>query len=327
MSGGKRRLAIAFAASLAAVMLIPAGPVAHAAFPGDNGRIAFSTGFLFPDNFELPSRTQVYTVAPDGSDQRRLTNVAEDHHAGAPDFSADGTRIVYQSDEAGEPRQFQLWVMNADGTGQTQITSDPDHTYWNPSWSPDGRRIAASRCKAVGFVGFCDIVTMKADGTDVHKLVGDRWLNFTPEYSPDGDEIAFASNRGGLLSAVWVVDADGGGLERLTPPALEAFWPDWSPDGRHLTVTSYCCLPLSQVYVMRADGSHLTQVTHFRGGHQAAFSSYSPDGSKLVLISNAARNAEGPYDDLYTMDVDGSDVERITSNRPLVSFSDWGVTP
>ena len=102
--GSRRRLATALAAALAAVAVAPTGLVAHAAFPGANGRIAFSTGFLFPDNFELPARTQIYTVGPDGTDQRRLTNVAEDHHAGAPDWSADGTRIVYQRDESGEPR-------------------------------------------------------------------------------------------------------------------------------------------------------------------------------------------------------------------------------
>ena len=94
----------------------------------------------------------------DGSNQTRLTDSPADEGNAA--WSPDGTRIAFGRGELEEDRT--IWVMNADGTEQTQITfstGDPDSD--DPSWSPDGLRLAVGYWNGEDV----DIVVMNADGT------------------------------------------------------------------------------------------------------------------------------------------------------------------
>jgi Tol biopolymer transport system component len=308
------------AAALLGGMLALGGPgSAQATFPGRNGRIAFSLGGEALPGAE-PGHSQIFTIKPDGTGLRQLTNVAADKSAASPAWSPDGRRIAFQSNVSGD---FQLWVMNADGSGKTRLLSDPGYAHYEPSWSPDGSRLVFSRCfVALGFAAYCDLATVSATGGRPRTLLGGNWIHTRPRYSPDGSKIAFASNRGGLLSAIWVMNADGSGVRRLTRAALEAFWPDWSPDGRHILFTDYCCVAFSNVRVMNADGSGVRKLTHFTSPRQGGFASYAPNGRKIVLMAGPPSGEE--LSALYTMNADGSGLTRITSNRPNLILSDWG---
>jgi Tol biopolymer transport system component len=81
---------------------------------------------------------------------------------------------------------------------------------------------------------------------------------------------------------------------------------------------------------MRADGSHLTRLTHAfsKGGRQAGFASYSPNGKRIVFTSNLARtDPNAPTNDLYTMRTDGSGMRAVVTNHPYAFQSDWGPRP
>ena len=113
------------------------------------------------------------------------------------------------------------------------------------------------------------------------------------------------------------MNANGTHQRRLTAPALEAFFPGWSPDGRHIVFANNCCLPHSNLFVMNPDGSGLRQLTHVPPKSNAAFATYSPDGTKIVLL--------GPRDDRYTMDANGTHLTRIVADQPG-GLSDWGAS-
>jgi Tol biopolymer transport system component len=247
--------------------------------------------------------------------------VSKGHAASSPEWSPDGTKILFTIDT-------QIWVMNSDGSDQRQLTHDAAIQSQQPSWSPDGTRIVFSRCSFPFGEQRCSIDVMAADGTGLTKVLGGQWINGNPEYSPDGREIAFASNRGGYVSNVWVMNAHGGALKRLTRPRLQAFAPDWSPDGSHIVFTSDAELPFSSVWVMRPDGSGVKEITHFSGGHQGIFARYSPDGKKVVLVSDLAYPDLCCFD-LYVMNPDGSNLRTIVTTQPGVFATDWGpeVTP
>jgi TolB protein len=283
-----------------------------------DGRIAFSTGFIqpFPD---LSGHSQVYTVNPDGNDLQKLTHVPEGSQAGDPDWSPDGSHIAYVSNESGS---FALMTMNADGTGQQQVAQAGDTDYYTPRWSPDGTRLATSRCRSLnGYLLGCDIVVMDADGTDQRMLVGGHVVNQYPAWSPDGAQIAFTSDRSGLISAVWVVDSTGGGLRRLTGVNLEAFYPQWSPHGNRILFGNNFDRPLTNTYAVNPHSGGIRQVTHVPRPYSAFFATYSPDGKHGVLISDSL---PGPGLDLFTMNADGTDLTPIVTNHPRVTYSDWG---
>jgi Tol biopolymer transport system component len=292
--------------------IIPATQ-ANAAFPGANGRIAFSTDFSQP--------SQIYTSRPNGTDVRQLTHYVRGHGASNPDISPDGEQIVFT-------HHNQIWVMDADGSNPLQLTLDPDRVSQTPSWSPDGTSIVFSRCSFPFGAQRCSIDVMNADGSGVTKLIGGDWRSQSPEYSPDGQTIAFASNRGGYVSNIWVIGSDGSDLDRLTEPKLQAWAPDWSPDGSRILFTSDSDLPFPSVFVMSSGGTDLHELTHFTDDYSGGFARYSPDGRKIVLVSDLA-HSDHCCTDLYVMNANGSNLHAILTSQPAVFATDWGpaVTP
>jgi TolB protein len=116
-----------------------------------------------------------------------------------------------------------------------------------PSWLPDGR-ILYSGCFREG----CGILVMNNDGTFPQQIAaGSNETN--PESSPDGQHVAFMSQRDGNWE-IYVVGLDGSGLQRLTRNPANDGLPTWSPDGSHIAFVSDRDGPWA-VWVMRPDGS------------------------------------------------------------------------
>jgi Tol biopolymer transport system component len=215
--------------------------------------------------------------------------------------------------------------MRADGSHQHRLFGARNFDYFQPRWSPDGTRLAVSRCDVrFGFTAACDIDVVNSDGTGRHQVVAGHRINRDPVWSPDGSRIAFDSDRAGFLSAVWVVNVAGGRPTRLTKPNLEAFWPSWSPDGSRIIVCDNFDRPNGDIFVMRSDGSHLRQLTSFAANHGGCFASYSPNGRRIVLGSDARRPAGTDRSDLFTMHADGSHLTRIVTDPPAAVLADWG---
>ena len=295
---------LAIAVLVLAFLRFPtASPPAHAAFPGTNGRIAFASNRtgnsqIFSMNSDGTGQTnlsnttsndgdpewspdatkiafdsnragndQIFVMNADGSGVTQLTNVDTNFQ---PDWSPDGTKIVFVSDrsqpgDCNSVGHCEIYTMNADGSNVTRLTftSSPILNV-NPTWSPDGTKIAFVRGTPFGAH---DIWVMNADGSNQTQLTnfGTAFNGIVADldWSPDGTKIVFERTGGGAFGSIWVMNADGSNQTNLSNmPAFENDFPAWSPDGTKITFASNRdTASQDQIYTMNADGSGVTRLT------------------------------------------------------------------
>jgi TolB protein len=151
----------------------------------------------------------LYTMDIDGSHVRRLTDTPG--YDGGAFFSPDGTKIVYRanhptdSSELAEyrallaqrivrPNKMEIWMMNADGTDQHQITHLGGANF-APYFTPDGTRIIFSSNYKNPHSGNFDLYIVKVDGSGLEQITTDPGFDGFPQFSPDGRYLVWASSR------------------------------------------------------------------------------------------------------------------------------------
>lgn len=167
-----------------------------------------------------------HRAVPQNLTRDRVGTVDDD-----PNWSPDGRKIVFTSyvnDPSTTLTPAEIYVMNADGTSQEQLTNSADGIEKRgPGWSPDGMRILFScRIGPIGGNGLktFEICVMDAVvGAPITRLTFNNAQDLTPTWSPDGQAVVF--HRGNQL---WVMYADGSGQTPLTtPPGLNLLATSW----------------------------------------------------------------------------------------------------
>ena len=139
-----------------------------------------------------------------------------------PPFIGEG--ILFSTDRDGNR---EIYVMAADGSGQTNLTNDPDNDV-EPSWSPDGTRIAFASNRSPQIFSNHYIYIMNADGTNAVRLEASEGGR-EPDWSPDGQSIVFA-----LGDHIYQMDADGSNLKQVVFTDSAESSPDLSPNGQQI---------------------------------------------------------------------------------------------
>ena len=147
-----------------------------------------------------------------------------------PAWSPDGSQLAFESDRSG---QWQVWMMNSDGSNLRQLTSGPHHS-GNPAWSPDGSQIAFASTRLGNFDIY--LVNLNDSGEPVN-LTRTPANEFYPNWSPDGKQLAFRSDQNDNHQ-IYVVNADGSGVRQLMFTEADDDQPAWSPDGSRIAFVS-----------------------------------------------------------------------------------------
>jgi Tol biopolymer transport system component len=151
-----------------------------------------------------------------------------------------------------------------------------------------------------------DIYRLEPDGSST-LLVESTFSDFHPQYSPDGQRIAFSSNRTGDTMEIWLAEADGSSPTRLTRgPGRWQGSPRWSPDGRSIAFDSQAESGHADIWSIGVDGSGLRQVT--RDPSDDIQPSWSRDGLFVYFTSNRTSRNE-----VWRIAARGDAEEQITS--------------
>jgi TolB protein len=180
--------------------------------------------------------TFLYAMNADGTRERILRREAPGKtpvFLTAPAWSPDGKRIAFTRITLGEEPEGAVYVMDADGKHARRVVDEAVE----PDWSPDGRRLAvASYRDRLGRTCFhecslnSEIYVVDADGGHLRRLTTSVANEASPTWSPDGERIAFVSDRSGRNDhelELYVVDARGGDPRRLTHNDVWDLDPDW----------------------------------------------------------------------------------------------------
>lgn len=291
---------------LLAVLALAAG-LALTSCGGDDGD---------PDIAFVSSRDgqyAIYTMSADGSGQRRLTEAGDEEDDGAspffqidPAWSPDASRIAFTSGRSGSSDVF---VMSADGTGTTRLTTTKQNDT-HPTWSADGGSIAFARDG--------DIWVMDADGSDQRRISDIFAEESDPAWSPDGRSIAYVRRTPGTaIQNVWVMRFDGTARRALTKQDGRASTPAWSPDSSRIVFSTNAESEVFELFTIGADGKGLRRVAPTAGDNFEP--SWSPDGSTIAYQEGGA---------IFTIELGGEDdVERLTDQADNDSSPAWNPRP
>jgi Tol biopolymer transport system component len=288
----------------------------------DGTRIAFRTWY--------EGTVSISVMDAGGGDRRTLAETSSPAARCVPfgiAWSPDGTTLVYPVSSECD-KQFDLFVVAADGSSPAGRLLDGGLTGNAPAWSPDGSRIALAGTEPSGATGIYVIDVPDggalAGGLEARRISPQRgdgeaitWA--TPRWSPDGTEVAAAagtihscvSATAGTLDA-FVLKADGSGQRTIADAKAKEYNPTWSPDGRRLAFqrivdyTEYvnrrpCTMA---TWIVDADGENERRLEGL-GSDDWQPSFWSPDGTRLLVNTIHMIDGREHYD-LSIITADGS---------------------
>jgi TolB protein len=262
--------------------------------------------------FKVQAMDQICIMNADGSGMRRLTTENNRRHYYGS-LTPDGQSVVYSSFR--EQNVYEIYSLDLSDGSVKQLT-DRLGVLTAPEVSPDGTSITMSRGNPN--TGNVQIMVMDRNGKNAGNIP--QIIGWDPTWSPDGNQILFASGTGGGVQ-LFVVNRNGASMRQVSNlPAIRGR-SDWSADGRSIVTYSGPSWN-REVYIMNADGSNARQLTPSGGNSQGP--SFSPDGKWVAFTAYFDHHGDDHGCEIYIIRIDGSDLRRLTNNDYCDYQPRWG---
>jgi Tol biopolymer transport system component len=223
-----------------------------------------------------------------------------------PHWSADGKRILYQTNESGK---WQIAMMDADGKNNHILFKDTFNSNFM-DWSPDNKKI----CFVSDRDGNEEIYIMDANGMNQRRITHDPGRDIHPYFTPDGSRIYFNSSRGenGDLN-IWEMNTEGAELKQITRSTDDETCARLSPDGHSLLYLRNNALGFDDVMVL--DLNNLVESNISQTKEPDGWPCWGPNGAYIVF--STAFTAE--HFQLWKYDI-------ITSEKTELSAPNLGLS-
>ena len=226
----------------------------------------------------------------------------------SPAFSPDGKRVAYQKFIPGGFHD--IWLMDADGKNQTQLTTDPGSEVF-PTWFPQSDRVAFLYNETNSRKGPHSLRSIEIQTGREDVILNPTLEVSFPQLAPDGKTFAFNSTSDGVTN-IWTISLDGGQPRQLTFSNGSMGFPRWSPDGQ-LIAFEATEGDNSHIMIIPRDGGEPRQLTF--GAGQSFSGGWSPDGSKISF----AGYRNGVWN-IWWVAREGGREKQVTNNTRLSAF-------
>ncbi|MFN7993494.1 MAG: protein kinase, partial [Bryobacteraceae bacterium] len=257
---------------------------------------------------EVGKATAVVLIPAIGGPEREVARLSPGVVSSRISWSPDGKWLaVADSPSAGQPSSLFL-LSPMTGERRRLTTSDPAAAWGDgdPSFSPDGRRLAfrRSRATAMGEIAVLSLTAESAPQGEVMELTHENAFSGAPAWTPDGREIVFWN--GIPDDSLWRLPSSGGAPKRLEIAGV-AMAPVISRDGRRLAFTR----PLVDLNIWRVHTSgprvRAVPAPLISSSRIEANAQYSPDGKRIAFSSDRSGSLE-----IWTSDSDGTHAAQVT---------------
>jgi TolB protein len=308
------------------------GNIRQLTFGGENAEAYWSSAgdrIVFQSTRPPLTADQIFTMAPDGSDVRRVSTGTG--RTTCAWFLPGDRRVLFASTHWASPEppkppdrthgyvwgafdSYELFTANLDGSDLRRLTDSPGYDA-EAVVDRAGTRVVFTSARD----GDLDVYTMALDGSDVRRLTTGIGYDGGAVWSPDGTKIAWRAQhpedeagkasfkallaKGFVRPSVldlWVMDADGSNPRRVLSNGKANFGPWFTPDGKRLLFSSNMDDPKGRsfdLYLVGLDGTGLERVTFFSTEDRDDFDGFpmiSPDGKRLLWCSN--RHHDKPHE-------------------------------
>jgi Tol biopolymer transport system component/DNA-binding winged helix-turn-helix (wHTH) protein len=253
------------------------------------------------ERVKLQSDVHLVSISGNGEPIRLTTN---NHITRGLDWTHDGQSVVFSANRLGREGFFSLWRVSIHGGEPDPLPLGGQGV--SPTLSQQGGRMSYAKLDEVMDIWRIDGPAATDSQEPATRLISSTRYDYFPAYSPDGEKIAFVSQRSGSQE-IWVSGRDGSNAKRLTfLEDMHTMDPSWSPDGQRIAFWSSAGGNYD-IYVVAAAGGNPDQLT--RDTSEEIAPNWSRDGRWVYFYSNRTGRRE-----LFRVPAEGGDAAQLTTN-------------